>query len=372
MKLAVISSSPFVKKNDSYFAYSPYVKELDIWAEHASQIAFMCPVWENDKGLLISEIAFPVARMFPAKEFNIKSVPNFLKAIRYSFLNFYSIFQAMRWADHIHLRCPGNIGLMACLVQILFPGKPKTAKYAGNWDPNARQPRSYKLQQRILSNTFLTRKMQVLVYGQWPGSSGNIKPFFTASYKESDKIPVVPRKLGGQIGFVFVGTFSPGKRPMYAVKLVEALRKNGFGAQLSMYGHGVKKHDVETYIRVNGLEDFIHIMGNQPQEIIKKAYQESHFVILPSKSEGWPKVIAEGMFWGAFPISTKVSCLPFMLDQGNRGLLLDMDLEKDTQHLISILKDHDAYGRKVQESMAWSRKYTLDLFADEIKALLKP
>jgi hypothetical protein len=40
----------------------------------------------------------------------------------------------MRVADHIHLRCPSNIGCwVACSNS--FPKTPKSAKYAGNWDP---------------------------------------------------------------------------------------------------------------------------------------------------------------------------------------------------------------------------------------------
>ena len=43
------------------------------------------------------------------------------------------ILKGIKLSDHIHLRCPGNIGLLGCLVQIFFPSKKKTAKYAGNW-----------------------------------------------------------------------------------------------------------------------------------------------------------------------------------------------------------------------------------------------
>ena len=37
MKLLVISSSPFIKKGNDYFAYSPYAKELAIWAKYADE-----------------------------------------------------------------------------------------------------------------------------------------------------------------------------------------------------------------------------------------------------------------------------------------------------------------------------------------------
>jgi len=371
MKLVVISSSPFIYKNGSAYAYSPYVNELAIWARHADKVGFFCPTWENDNGLLISKIPFEISKVFTAKEFNIKTPRNFLKAFRDSFSNFYQIYQSMKWADHIHLRCPGNIGLMGCMVQILFPNKPKTAKYAGNWDPKSNQPWSYKLQQWILSSTFLTKNMKVLVYGEWEESSKNIKPFFTATYLESDKTPVVIRDVNTTITFVYVGMLAPGKRPLYAVKLVENLYKKGLNVRLSLYGNGQERNNLEQYILSNRLTEVIALKGNQPQEIIKKAFQESHFVILPSESEGWPKVIAEGMFWGCVPVATSVSCVPTMLDNGNRGILLNLNVEEDTTRIMELIHNPEGYKEMAEHGLHWSRKYTLDFFEEEIAQLLK-
>jgi glycosyltransferase involved in cell wall biosynthesis len=371
MKLVIVSSSPLIKKNSDYFAYSPYVKELVIWSKYCDEIAFTCPIWNQDNGLLVSEIPFSIDKLYEIKGFNIKSVNNFLKAIQYSFLNFYLIYKSMLWADHIHLRCPGNIGLMGCFVQILFPNKVKTAKYAGNWDLNAKQPWSYNLQKWILSATFLTRNMQVLVYGEWEGSSKNIKSFFTATYKEDDKTPVPPKSLESKIKFIFVGTLSPGKQPLYAIKIIEKLQLLGYNVELEIFGAGIENDTISKYILKNKLENQVVLKGNQSSELIKKAYQESHFLLLPSKSEGWPKVVAEAMFWGCLPIATKVSCVPNMLDNGNRGILLEMNLEQDVDQIINCISNQQEYNNKVRQSIDWSRKYTLDLFEIEIKALLK-
>ncbi|MEP7095679.1 MAG: glycosyltransferase, partial [Flavobacterium sp.] len=100
------------------------------------------------------------------------------------------------------------------------------------------------------------------------------------------------------------------------------------------------------------------------------AYQKSHFVVLPSKSEGWPKAIAEGMFWGCIPVATKVSCVPFMLNYANRGILLEMNLEKDIDQLEEILGDENIFFTKSKLASNWSQKYTTDVFEDEIKKLL--
>lgn len=370
MKLAIISSAPLIPKENIYYAYGPYIKEMAIWAQYADEVAFVSPVWESDRGLLCAPVAFPVARLFEAKDFNVKSPLNLLNALRHSLRNFYRIYQAMRWADHIHLRCPGNLGLMACIVQILFPAKKKTAKYAGNWDPKAKQPRSYKLQRWILANTFLTRNMQVLVYGQWPNSTRNIKPFFTASYRESEKIPVTPRRLEGKIRLLFVGTLSEGKRPMYALQMVERLSRAGHNVLLDFYGEGSERTALENHIRTNKLQDIAVLHGNRPAELVRQAYQEGHFLILPSKSEGWPKVVAEAMFWGCLPLATDVSCVSYMLDGGARGLVLSMNLDADVHAVSLILSDQGEYDAKVSRSISWSRQFTLDLFENEIKALL--
>ena len=45
-------------------------------------------------------------------------------------------------------------------------------------------------------------------------------------------------------------------------------------------------------------------MGIRVKENIKKAYKRAHFLVFISKSEGWPKVVAEAMFWKCLPIST--------------------------------------------------------------------
>lgn len=370
MKLAVISSAPFIPNGDIFQAYGPYIKEMAIWASHSDAVSFACPIWKDKNNLLVSDVNFPLENVYVLKDFNVKSVHNLLIALRYSVSNFYQIYQAMRWADHIHLRCPGNVGLMACIVQIFFPKKMKTAKYAGNWDLKAKQPFSYKIQKWMLNNTFLTKNMQVLVYGKWEGSSKNIKPFFTASYREADKVLVGPRTLDGPIKFLFVGTLAPGKRPLYAIQIIEKLQQMGCDVAIDLYGEGSERQHLETYISTKKLSGFVVLKGNQNEHALRAAYQQGHFVILPSMSEGWPKVIAEAMFWGCFPIASAVSCVPFMLDGGKRGILLDLNLEADVSKISSILKNQVQYDAKVAESIAWSRHFTLDLFDKEIKSLL--
>ena len=371
MKLVVFSSAPLIPSGNKWKAYSPYVNEMHIWSTKVDQIQFCCPIWSEDRGLLVTEIPFQTEVPIELKDFDVKSIGHFFKALLMVILNLHRIFKAMQQADHIHLRCPGNMGLLGALVQILFPNTPKTAKYAGNWDPKSKQPWSYRLQRWIISNPVLTKKMQVLIYGEWENSTANVKPFFTASYAEKDKQPIQTRSLSSQIRLLFVGTLSSGKQPLYAVRLLEQLLKNGVDCVLDCYGEGAERQTILSYLAEHQLEKAVFLHGNQEAAMVQKAYQESYFLLLPSKSEGWPKVVAEAMFWGCLPASTAVSCVPYMLDHGKRGVVLTMNLETDVQQIVNLIHDKERYENQVLKAVEWSRSFTLDYFESEIETILK-
>ena len=370
MNFVIITHVQHIKEHNKYYGYAPYVREMNIWLKYVDTVTVVAPIENIKLDAIHLDYKHKNLKFKEVQNFNTTSFLNLLQTLLKVPSILWTIFWAMKKADHIHLRCPGNMGLLGCLVQILFPKIPKTAKYAGNWDPNAIQPRTYKIQKWILNNTFLTKNMQVLVYGEWKGSSKNIKPFFTATYSEEKKEAILPRSLKSKINFVFVGTLSVGKMPLYAIQLVENLKKAGQNVQLSLFGDGVLRKELEAYLATDKRDEFIFLKGNQNKETIEHAYKESHFLILASKSEGWPKVVAEAMFWGSLPLTTNVSCVNYMIGKGSRGKLLHFNLEEDTQMVFDLLQNEAQYLKMSMEARNWSQQYTTEYFETEIVKLL--
>jgi glycosyltransferase involved in cell wall biosynthesis len=371
MKFLIVTFAPTIEKNGKIYSYGPYVKEMNIWAKSMKQVAICSPT-TFDKTLLLDEFNFKI-KQFKLLPFAVISCKDIAKSLYIIPYNFFVIFKAMLWANHIHLRCPGNVGLLGCIVQILFPSKPKTAKYAGNWDPESRQPVTYKFQKWLLSNTFLTKKMKVLVYGQWPNQSQNILPFFTASYHQNEIIEVPKKELINQIKLIYVGGLTVGKQPLLSVQSAHEFIKKGYNIHLDMYGDGVMRNEIENYISTHQLDKQIILHGNVNKDEVKKAFINAHFLIFISKSEGWPKVVAEAMFWGCLPISSDVSCVHYMLGNNNRGSVLKLDANTDdiVTEIKNYLEDEKKYQKKVLEAKKWSQNYTLDTFEKSIKELLK-
>ena len=279
------------------------------------------------------------------------------------------IWIVFRQCDHIHLRCPGNISLLGCIIQVFFPKKKKTVKYAGNWDPNSKQPWSYRFQKAILRNRFLSKNLKVLVYGKWKKQSSNVVPFFTASFSENERVSVA-KEYSGNLKFIFVGTLSEGKQPLFAIQLVEHLLENGINASLKLYGSGILEQDLNKYLSNSRFSDSISLEGFIDKQDLKKEYLNSHFLVLPSKSEGWPKAVAEAMFFGCIPIATSISCVPWMLDHGGRGILIPDNIKSARRIVHEKILDKTKLKEMAERAQNWSQEYTLEKFEQEITRFL--
>ncbi len=469
MKFTIITHAEHKIKEHEIYAYAPYVREMNLWLKYVDEVEIVAPIsteevtsiestylFKNHHSVLDTEshdlktvkhIATQETPCLPDRqarnneiklikipEFDITSLKNGIKAIFKIPKILWVIYKAMNRADHIHLRCPGNIGLLACIAQIGFPSKPKTIKYAGNWDPNSKQPWSYKLQKWILSNTFLTKNAKVLVYGKWSNQTKNIIPFFTASYLEkeieqvdlevkgkslrqacteqsrsaqtnntkrhsepsclagrqdeaisskvqitssqtprNDEIERHPELVSGShsnaLNFIFVGALTKGKQPLLSVQVVHKLKKRGYRIQLNIYGDGKERIPIEKYIEENNLQNEVILHGNTSKEMVKDAYKKAHFLVFISKSEGWPKVVAEAMFWGCLPISSHVSCIPYMLDDGNRGAIVNPNINEIVSVVENYISNDKKYQLQVEKAKNWSRQFTLEKFEKEIGEL---
>lgn len=370
MRFLVYSHVIHTKCDGKFFGYGPYVKEMNIWGKHVSELWILAPLSKEENPDPI-DLAYQhqKVRFIKVPSFQIKSLKDAPNAV-WACLVILSkgFFYSLR-ADHLHLRCPGNMGLLACLIQILLPWKSKTAKYAGNWDPKARKPWSYKLQQKILNSRFLTQRMKVLAYGEWEGQSSNILPFFTATYSESDIVPIKKEPLSKGINLVFVGSMTENKSPQTAYQVYKKLRKNGFVVFLDFLGKGPELDVIRALAKKDDLTDGLKLWGNVEASKVKEILQKAHFLVFVSKSEGWPKAVAEAMFWGCVPITTPVSCVPQMLNFGERGFLIDEN-SNPAQIISDLFKSESNFTEISEKASAWSRKYTLEYFEEEIQKLL--
>ena len=408
MRFAIFTHVIHQKYKGDYYAYSPYVREMNLWFKYVEEVEIIAPLAPPKGGVNGLPYKHPYLTFTSVSTFHLLNFVAVLDSfIKIPFI-FFRILGAMRRADHLHLRCPGNIGLLAAIAQIFFPKKSKSVKYAGNWDPETKQPWTYTLQKKILSNTFLSRNIKVLVYGKWPNQSKNILPFFTASFSEEER-ELIQKDFRAPYKFIFTGNLVAGKEIFEAIELVESLNNKGVNSELDIYGDGILENSILSYIQRKGIQKLIKLKGRKSLRQLKQAYKEAHFVVLLSKSEGWPKAIAEGMWFGCIPVATPVSCVPWMLkaplapeggasgiNLAKGGILLNnihsdkfqkgrqfecpdgsRDVsrtgfsEKGLLGIISLLKNPEKLNKMSLAAQEWSQEYTLERFEKAIRKMFR-
>lgn len=369
--LLIISCVHHFEKDGKYYAYGPFVREMNLWIEHKKKVTVLAPLIQSQSpGAIDIAYLHPNLKFSSVPAYHVQSWSARFRALWQIPLILIRMIFEMAKASQIHIRIPGNMGLLGMFVQVLFPRKPKVIKYAGNWDPASVQPLTFKIQRKIANSTFLTKNSKVLVYGNWDDSSSNVVPLFTASYRENEAEPVLKSSLKEKVKLVFVGAIYDGKNPETGIFLSKLLKDKGVEFEFTYCGDGVMREEMQKLAHDLGVSDEVVFLGNVPAEEIKRILKEAHFLIFISRTEGWPKAVAEAMFWGCVPFTSAVSCVPEMVGRNReRGVLLENDPAKILDELLPFIENEGLFLETSQRAMDWSRKFTLEKFQKEIEKL---
>jgi glycosyltransferase involved in cell wall biosynthesis len=88
------------------------------------------------------------------------------------------------------------------------------------------------------------------------------------------------------------------------------------------------------------LDDKIKIINNPPREDVLSAYNESKFLVLPSRWELSPLTPLEGFAFKKTTISTKAHGIPYTLHDNNDSILVEPENFEELSHVIvELLND---------------------------------
>ena len=115
--------------------------------------------------------------------------------------------------------------------------------------------------------------------------------------------------------------------------LIEALAKlpKDLHWQWTHIGGGPLKQDLQAQAKLLGIAENCDFRGSMPQREVLEAYLKSDLFILPSRidetgdRDGLPNVIVEAQSQRMAVISTNISGIPELIDNGKNGLLNDPD-----------------------------------------------
>lgn len=141
---------------------------------------------------------------------------------------------------------------------------------------------------------------------------------------------------------LWASRFLDWKHPEIPVKLARRLKEEGYNFELNMIGDGGLLEQMRQYVREQGVEDCVHLLGSVKQQQVRRYMESSEiFLFTSDRMEGWGAVANEAMNSAcAMVASHAIGSVPFLVENGRNGLIYrDGDLE-DAYQKMKWLLDH--------------------------------
>lgn len=323
MKLLVISHTPHYLEDGKTVGWGPTVREIDHLSELFEQIVHLAPLHQESAPLSSLPYGSPRVKFSPLSPAGGKRVIDKVAVLIKVPVYLRAIIKGLRWADAVQVRCPANISLLAIvLLTLIRHPRVRWVKYAGNWQPGGRESWSYGFQRWWL-NKNLSRGV-VTVNGTWPAQPTHIFSFVNPSLTDDELIAgrsaAAVKELTQPLRLLYAGRLELEKGVGRAIEILYSLRKQGTQATLDIVGDGNDRFSFESLVEDRELRDYVTFYGWMARRALNPLLARAHFLIFPAtSSEGWPKVLSEGMAHGAVPLAGNVSSIPQYLNSFRTG-----------------------------------------------------
>ena len=336
--LIISHTMHFKTKNGEIVGWESTVREINQFTHIFDSIYHAAPLY---KGIpQITTIPYEKGRvdLHPLIPTGGDGILNKLRILFFMPINILRVLRIINKADWIHFRAPTNIGLFLLPLLNFFITKKVWVKYAGNWKQSS-VPWSYKTQRWWLKNIF--KKSFVTINGKWENQDKHLLSFYNPCLTDDELNDAnrigVKKDFSENLNLCFVGRGGRNKGVVELLMAVKALDSSNKISELNIVGMD-KDEILDTNFEQNNIK--IHIFGWVNRKKLNRIYEKSHFIVLPTKSEGFPKVIAEASAYGCIPIITNFKPINQIIHDNHNGILLDNPSAKNIQECIQKINSN--------------------------------
>ena len=375
MRIVIISHTEHYRdENDHIFGWGPTIRELNFLAQEkqVKEIIHIAPLHDGDvpkssMAYTASNIRFESLK--PSGGHGLKK----LSIITHIPYNISKIHRFCKKADWIQFRAPTGIGIYVLPYLALFKRNQYWVKYAGNWvDPY--MPLGNKLQKKWLQ---YIANCKVTINGNWE-SKKRIINFENPSMSEVEykhlksnkEFKSYPNEKGWKL--IFIGALNKHKGVHLIIEALGQLQEDEVKYIDEMVFVGDSAYRSEFEEEAISLQVNCSFTGFLDKPSVFAALEQSHALILPSKSEGFPKVVGEAMASGCIPIVSDISCIREYIEHGKNGFVLD---NIEASAIYSVLKrlfciSNDTFKKIIKSNQEEAQRFTYENYNQKLLELV--
>ena len=369
-KLIVISDTAMSGIPDKIAAFEPVVREIDRLSEGFKSVDWLGYRWytsspvnhkiPSSKILNMIGVHATGGNTFKEKVSVLIHLPEYLSKINY----------LIKKNNIVYTRGPSVPALLVILLSFFIKNKIYLHKYAGGWDLKS-VPFSYSFQRWLLKKQ---KRGYVLVSSAVLNDFRHLvclpNPCLEKKEIEIGCSAMKSKIYSNGLRICFVGNCGFYKGIFDVLDILNILADQNKLANCTIAGLS-DENELRSHLnhRANKLTAIVGVLA---RAALNKVYADSHFILLPSRSEGFPKVLAEAAAFGCIPVASKLPGFDKIINSNVNGILLEkIQPEKIAEELLVAWSDNRKMKKMANQAHLWSKQFTYNHFLHNINHLLR-
>lgn len=368
----------------SYYSNPAFIKLQEMIGPLYDEVELCVPVFNRPTPKNYSKLSIPNVTVCPIRPYWRRFEFN---AFRHPLMLTRCLWPHIRRADAVLMNIPNYMSVLAWLM-CLLQRKKFVIRMAGNW-PQVMRMAFYNYKMFVLGNivaflhNVLVKAMVktstlTIVPGQeladiYGRTNRHVVRVTSSTYDAGDIAPDIAGSGQEECRLLYVGRLTLNKGLSELFRAAKDLLAEGLNLRIWLAADGYRRQEIETEAKELGIADRVDFFGWIAHEKLKDIYRTCDIFVLPSYSEGMPKVVPEAMSNGLATVVTDVGGLrDVIVRDGETGFIVPTkDVAALRDALRKLIMDRCLRERMARAGLERSRQFTMEAEREHVKAALQ-
>lgn len=392
MRLLILSDGAVYKQSGKYYSEDTFLRFIQNLSEYFEDITLSIPV--SNSPLKKEKLLFKLFESWDSSNLKIietypyRTVINFYRKLPLILIkNLPLLTKAVKNSDIVFLRLPAMNAFLVSLLS-LFYNKPVVCYVVGSEEEVVEKGLKYRgILKKLASNiahlhSFIYKKIvqrsKVAFFlsgglkTEFGSRNDNSYLMLTSLMAEKDIQVRNDTIQNDTVTLLYVGRLAHEKGLDYLIYAIANLVHEGFKVKLLIGGEGPEREKLESLSRELGLDTTIEFLGFIPfGKELDEIYIMSDIFVLPSFSEGAPKVLLEAMAKGLPLISTDVGGVSDIIKDEENGILIQPRSSEAIAHAVKrVTKESKLRKKLIKNGYRFVEGHTSEKQAKKIAEII--
>jgi len=375
--LGIISSKIFWSDSDGIKTTGGFARQIEGLSQYYREVMLIVPFKETQskqpgyciriEGLRVVPLPYHTGSGIRGKLDSLIKLPRITQLI----------WQSYKRCDVNNYWMSGYVGTIGLLVHKLRRSRPGFTRLGTDWPERIRQThdtpvRRFLARILVLLLPWLMRGLPLFAVGELSSKYGASNPYAHADVQtvlsETEIAVEIAFKYANPLRLLYVGRLSVEKGLRYLIEAVSICAKQGIPIHLTLVGDGEERGQLEFLTVTYGIQDQVHFTGFVPLgDELRSYYRQANVFVLPSLSEGVPKVLIEAMASGLHIIATQVGGIPTLIEDGVNGRLVEpRSAVAIAEAIQDISREPEACQQMAKNTLASAKEYTIEAQTEQL------